>query len=91
MHGMGHYPQNNSMGNYGPQGGQFGPQGETSGRRCTWCFCFVFYLTTIKTSAVGGEDWSSGVFCSVTLFFSNPKNIMNEFPAVVLRPSLLRR
>uniref|UniRef100_A0A7N6B3T9 ARID domain-containing protein n=1 Tax=Anabas testudineus TaxID=64144 RepID=A0A7N6B3T9_ANATE len=27
MHGMGHYPQNNSMGNYGPQGGQYGPQG----------------------------------------------------------------
>lgn len=29
MHpGMGPYPQNNSMGNYGPQGGQYGPQGE---------------------------------------------------------------
>lgn len=29
MHaGMGPYPQNNSMGNYGPQGGQFGPQGK---------------------------------------------------------------
>lgn len=29
MHaGMGSYPQNNSMGNYGPQGGQYGPQGE---------------------------------------------------------------
>uniref|UniRef100_A0A8C2X654 AT-rich interaction domain 1A n=1 Tax=Cyclopterus lumpus TaxID=8103 RepID=A0A8C2X654_CYCLU len=28
MHaGMGPYPQNNSMGNYGPQGGQYGPQG----------------------------------------------------------------
>ncbi|XP_077446744.1 AT-rich interactive domain-containing protein 1A isoform X2 [Stigmatopora argus] len=28
MHsGMGAYPQNNSMGNYGPQGGQYGPQG----------------------------------------------------------------
>lgn len=28
MHpGMGQYPQNNSMGNYGPQGGQYGPQG----------------------------------------------------------------
>uniref|UniRef100_A0A3B4YBD3 AT-rich interaction domain 1A n=1 Tax=Seriola lalandi dorsalis TaxID=1841481 RepID=A0A3B4YBD3_SERLL len=27
MHaGMGPYPQNNSMGNYGPQGGQYGPQ-----------------------------------------------------------------
>uniref|UniRef100_A0A8C7NVV6 AT rich interactive domain 1Ab (SWI-like) n=1 Tax=Oncorhynchus mykiss TaxID=8022 RepID=A0A8C7NVV6_ONCMY len=25
--GMGPYPQNNSMGNYGPQGGQYGPQG----------------------------------------------------------------
>ncbi|KAF5893174.1 AT-rich interactive domain-containing protein 1A-like, partial [Clarias magur] len=25
--GMGHYPQNNSMGNYGPQGGQYVPQG----------------------------------------------------------------
>lgn len=35
MHGgMGPYPQNNSMGNYGPQGGQYGPQGEASG----WCF-----------------------------------------------------
>ena len=29
MHaGMGPYPQNNSMGNYGPQGAQYGPQGE---------------------------------------------------------------
>ncbi|KAF7211575.1 AT-rich interactive domain-containing protein 1A [Nothobranchius furzeri] len=28
MHGgMGSYPQNNTMGNYGPQGGQYGPQG----------------------------------------------------------------
>ncbi|KAI4873030.1 hypothetical protein NFI96_028193 [Prochilodus magdalenae] len=28
MHtGMGPYPQNNSVGNYGPQGGQYGPQG----------------------------------------------------------------
>ncbi|KAM7383820.1 hypothetical protein PAMA_011267 [Pampus argenteus] len=28
MHsGMGPYPQNNSMGNYGPQGAQYGPQG----------------------------------------------------------------
>ncbi|XP_037119572.1 AT-rich interactive domain-containing protein 1A isoform X1 [Syngnathus acus] len=28
MHsGMGPYPQNNSMGNYGPQGSQYGPQG----------------------------------------------------------------
>ncbi|XP_052388615.1 AT-rich interactive domain-containing protein 1A isoform X4 [Carassius gibelio] len=28
MHGgMGSFPQNNSMGNYGPQGGQYGPQG----------------------------------------------------------------
>lgn len=27
--GMGHYPQNNSMGNYGPQGGQYVPQGNT--------------------------------------------------------------
>ncbi|XP_038158606.1 AT-rich interactive domain-containing protein 1A isoform X1 [Cyprinodon tularosa] len=28
MHsGMGPYPQNNTMGNYGPQGGQYGPQG----------------------------------------------------------------
>ncbi|TSO05451.1 AT-rich interactive domain-containing protein 1A [Bagarius yarrelli] len=25
--GMGHYPQNHSMGNYGPQGGQYVPQG----------------------------------------------------------------
>ncbi|XP_053717548.1 AT-rich interactive domain-containing protein 1A isoform X1 [Synchiropus splendidus] len=25
--GMGPFPQNNSMGNYGPQGGQYGPQG----------------------------------------------------------------
>ncbi|XP_034017292.1 AT-rich interactive domain-containing protein 1A isoform X2 [Thalassophryne amazonica] len=25
--GMGPYPQNNSLGNYGPQGGQYGPQG----------------------------------------------------------------
>ncbi|XP_027013211.1 AT-rich interactive domain-containing protein 1A isoform X1 [Tachysurus fulvidraco] len=25
--GMGHYPQNNSMGSYGPQGGQYVPQG----------------------------------------------------------------
>lgn len=33
MHsGMGPYPQNNSMGNYGPQGGQYGPQGEAFGR-----------------------------------------------------------
>lgn len=32
MHsGMGPYPQNNSMGNYGPQGGQYGPQGEAFG------------------------------------------------------------
>ncbi|CAF92773.1 unnamed protein product, partial [Tetraodon nigroviridis] len=31
MHGgMGPYPQNNSMGNYGPQGGQYGPQGTDS-------------------------------------------------------------
>lgn len=30
MHsGMGPYPQNNSMGNYGPQGGQYGPQGKS--------------------------------------------------------------
>ena len=29
MHaGMGPYQQNNSMGGYGPQGGQYGPQGE---------------------------------------------------------------
>lgn len=29
MHGgMGPYPQNNTMGNYGPQGGQYGPQCE---------------------------------------------------------------
>lgn len=35
MHsGMGSYPQNNSMGNYGPQGGQYGPQGEASGKMC---------------------------------------------------------
>ncbi|KAL0165818.1 hypothetical protein M9458_037662, partial [Cirrhinus mrigala] len=28
MHsGMGSFPQNNSMGNYGPQSGQYGPQG----------------------------------------------------------------
>lgn len=32
--GMGPYPQNNSMGNYGPQGGQYGPQGEASWQRC---------------------------------------------------------
>lgn len=32
MHaGMGPYQQNNSMGNYGPQGGQYGPQGELRG------------------------------------------------------------
>lgn len=30
MHpGMGPYQQNNSMGSYGPQGGQYGPQGRT--------------------------------------------------------------
>lgn len=35
MHsGMGPYPQNNSMGNYGPQGGQYGPQGEAPGQDC---------------------------------------------------------
>lgn len=34
MHGgMGHYPQNNSMGNYGPQGGQYGQQGEVLGQK----------------------------------------------------------
>lgn len=34
MHGgMGPYPQNNSMGNYGSQGGQYGPQGEALGGR----------------------------------------------------------
>lgn len=27
--GMGPYPQNSTMGNYGPQGAQYGPQGET--------------------------------------------------------------
>lgn len=32
MHaGMGPYQQNNSMGSYPPQGGQYGPQGEPGG------------------------------------------------------------
>lgn len=36
MHpGMGPYQQqNNSMGGYGPQGGQYGPQGEFCGLHC---------------------------------------------------------
>lgn len=39
MHsGMGPYPQNNSMGNYGPQGGQYGPQGEALGWKRGWCY-----------------------------------------------------
>lgn len=37
--GMGPYPQNNTMGNYVPQGGQYGPPGETWG-----CECWVVLL-----------------------------------------------
>lgn len=48
MHaGMGPYPQNNSMGNYGPQGGQYGPQGEASGcsfNRPSFIYSFMYFF-----------------------------------------------
>lgn len=42
MHsGMGPYPQNNSMGNYGPQGGQYGPQGKPLAQSVSGAFTLV--------------------------------------------------
>ncbi len=55
MHtGMGPYPQNNSMGNYGPQGGQYGPQGEASGQER----CFKGLFTVVKKIVKGRVEYS---------------------------------
>lgn len=77
MHaGMGPYPQNNSMGNYGPQGAQYGPQGEASGQKC-WRSSLVDLIPEESTAlSAAARSYHAGFF-----FFSssNPKNIMNEF------------
>lgn len=60
MHsGMGPYPQNNSMGNYGAQGGQYGPQGESS-----WQMLLVLRLLVYTDKQNDGE---CGVDCSTLL------------------------
>lgn len=74
MHaGMGPYPQNNSMGNYGPQGSQYGPQGKGS--------------PTAQAMSIPPND--SQIVFLFFFFFLSPiilkKNLMNEF--TVLRPS----
>lgn len=43
--GMGHYSQSNSMGNYGPQGGQYVPQGNA----CALCDFFVIRVAKSTT------------------------------------------
>lgn len=49
MHaGMGPYQQNNSMGNYGPQGAQYGPQGKTQ----SLIFTNALHLFVVKVNPV---------------------------------------
>lgn len=71
------------------------------GRRCMWClFCFVFFKSQYYKNIRGKRRGQWAAVCSALsyhtgvflfCFFWNPKNIMNEFTAVVLRPSQLRR